>query len=100
MSGTHAVVMGDRGRLVVPADVRERAGLSQGTSLMLLETPDGLVLLTRAQLRDRVRREVAGTDLVTALLASRRRAAALEDAALEDAALEDAGSDLAHDGDA
>ena len=95
MSGTHAVVMGDRGRLVVPADVRERAGLSQGTALMLLETPDGLVLLTRAQLRDRVRREVAGTDLVTALLASRRRAAALEDAAFEDAA-----SDVAHDGDA
>ena len=54
MSGTHAISMGDRGRLVVPADVRERLGLTPGTPLVLLEAPDGLVLLTREQLLDRV----------------------------------------------
>ena len=81
MSGTHTVTMGDRGRLVVPAEVRERAGLVEGTTLVLLETPAGIVLLTREQLRDRVREELAGLDLVTELLADRRRASAAEDAA-------------------
>jgi AbrB family looped-hinge helix DNA binding protein len=81
MSGTHNVVMGDRGRIVVPADVRQRAGLTEGTTLVLLETPAGLVLMTRAQLRDRVHEELAGLDLVGELLADRRRAAAEEDAA-------------------
>jgi AbrB family looped-hinge helix DNA binding protein len=79
MSGTHTVVVGDRGRIVVPADVRERAGLRAGTPLILLETPDGLVLLTRDQLQARVRAELAGLDLVADLLADRRRAAAEED---------------------
>jgi AbrB family looped-hinge helix DNA binding protein len=79
MSGTHKVVVGDRGRLVVPAEVRDRAGLAEGTALMLLETPTGLVLLTREQLRARVREELAGLDLVTELLADRRRASERED---------------------
>jgi AbrB family looped-hinge helix DNA binding protein len=73
--------MGDRGRIVVPADVRGRAGLREGTPLILLETPDGLVLLTRGQLRARVRRELDGLDLVTELLQERRRAAEREDVA-------------------
>lgn len=81
MSGTHTVVMGDRGRLVVPADVRQRAGLTEGTPLVLLEMPNGLVLLTRQQLLARVRDEVAGADLVGDLLADRRQAAEAEDGA-------------------
>lgn len=64
---------------MVPAEVRERAGLTEGTTLVLLETPSGIVLLTRQQLRDRVREELAGLDLVGDLLAERRTAAARED---------------------
>jgi AbrB family looped-hinge helix DNA binding protein len=79
MDGTYAVVMGDRGRLVVPADVRLRAGLDEGTPLILFETPAGLVLLTRDQARARVRDQLSGADLVAQLLAERRRAAAEED---------------------
>ena len=71
--------MGDRGRIVVPAAVRERAGLVAGSPMVMVESPDGLVLLTREQLRDRVRRDLAGLDLVNELLADRRRAAAIED---------------------
>lgn len=81
MNGTHSVVVGDRGRIVVPAEVRERAGLTEGTPMVLLETPTGLVLLTRRQLRDRVRAELEGADLVTELLAERRKTSAQEDAA-------------------
>ena len=81
MNGTHAVTMGDRGRLVVPADVRERSGLAEGTRLVLLETPAGVVLMTQGQARARVRQELQGLDLVGELLAERRLEAAGEDAA-------------------
>ena len=77
--------MGDRGRIVVPAAVRERAGLVAGSPMVLVESPDGLVLLTRDQLRDRVRSDLAGRDLVNQLLADRRRAAVIEDGESEDA---------------
>jgi AbrB family looped-hinge helix DNA binding protein len=80
MSGTHNVVVGNRGRIVVPADVRARTGLREGTPLVLLETPTGLVLLTREQLRTRVRDQLADLDLVADLLADRRRDAEHEDA--------------------
>jgi AbrB family looped-hinge helix DNA binding protein len=73
--------MGDRGRLVIPAALRERAGLAEGVTLTVIETPRGLVLLTRAQLRDLVRADLAGLDLVGELLEERRAAAAEEDAA-------------------
>lgn len=81
MSGTYAVTMGDRGRLVVPADLRARAGLGTGVPLILLETAGGLVVMTRAQARDHLRSQLAGADLVATLLAERRAEAEREDAA-------------------
>ena len=41
MSGTYSITMGDRGRLVVPIELRERAGLTEGTPLVLVETDGG-----------------------------------------------------------
>lgn len=79
MNGTHTVVVGDRGRLVLPAEVRKRAGVSAGTPLVLLESRDGLVLLTREQLRARVRDELDGLDLVSELLSDRRTSAQRDD---------------------
>jgi AbrB family looped-hinge helix DNA binding protein len=73
--------MGDRGRLVIPAELRERAGLSEGTPLIMLETPTGLVLLTRSQLQELVRADLAGLNLVAELLAERRAESAADDAA-------------------
>ena len=73
--------MGDRGRLVVPAEVRAHVGLAEGVPLLLLETPGGLVLMTRDQARDLLRSQLTGTDVVAQLLADRRSAAAAEDAA-------------------
>jgi bifunctional DNA-binding transcriptional regulator/antitoxin component of YhaV-PrlF toxin-antitoxin module len=81
MSGMYQVVMGDRGRLVIPADLRARAGLAEGTKLIMLEAPTGLVLLTRPQLQELVRTDLAGLDLVGELLAERRAEAAAEDVA-------------------
>lgn len=64
---------------MVPAEVRERARLVEGTALVMLDTPDGIVLLTRDQLRARVRADLAGVDLVSDLLAERRAAAVRDD---------------------
>lgn len=72
--------MGNRGRLVVPHAVRMRRHWDEGTRLILLDTDDGVVLLTREQLRDRVRAGLAGRPLVDELLQERRREAEREDA--------------------
>ena len=81
MSGTYAAVMGDRGRLVVPADLRAHLGLDEGAPVILVETSGGVVLMTRDQARRSIVRQLAGADLVTQLLEDRRRAAAREDQA-------------------
>jgi AbrB family looped-hinge helix DNA binding protein len=76
---THSVRMGDRGRLVVPAPLRERAGWHEGSVLVFVETDAGIAVLTREQLKARVRQDLADTDLVADLLRERREAAVLED---------------------
>lgn len=81
MHGTYNVRMGDRGRLVVPAELRERAGFEIGTPLVLIDTPRGVVIVTRQQLKDLVRADLEGLDLVDELLEERRRQAREEDAA-------------------
>lgn len=81
MSGTYVVKMGDRGRLVIPAELRAQAELLEGIPLTIIDTSGGMVLMTRRQLRDRVRADLAGLDLVGELLAERRADAAADDAA-------------------
>jgi AbrB family looped-hinge helix DNA binding protein len=81
MSGTYSVVMGDRGRLVVPAELRERLNLAPGTPLVLFETSAGVVLCTREQLKSLVRERLADRDLVGELIADRRREAEADDVA-------------------
>ncbi|HVF21141.1 MAG TPA: AbrB/MazE/SpoVT family DNA-binding domain-containing protein [Mycobacteriales bacterium] len=72
--------MGDRGRLVVPAELRERLHLRPGSPLIMLDTPDGIVLATRDQVKRLVRDRLRGPSLVAELLQERRAASAVEDA--------------------
>ena len=72
------MTLGNRGRIVVPADVRERSGMHEGTQLVLFETPSGLVVIARERLKELVRHDLAGHDLVAELLADRRLAATEE----------------------
>ncbi len=72
--------MGDRGRLVIPADIRARVGLEAGTPLILVDSPTGLLLLTRTQARAMIKEQLAGKDLVAELIAERRAEAAAESA--------------------
>lgn len=80
MNGTYPVVMGERGRVVIPAQLRARLGLRPGSPLVLLDTPQGIVLATRDQAKQLVRDDLRGLDLVSELLADRRREATDDDA--------------------
>ena len=71
--------MGDRGRFVVPAELRDRIGMHEGSVLVLIETDRGVVLLSRDQAKALVRADLAKLDLVGELLTDRRRDAALDD---------------------
>lgn len=64
---------------MIPAELRARAGLTEGTPLVLLETEGGVVVLSREQLKARVRADLEGLDLIGDLLAERRIAATNED---------------------
>jgi len=75
MSGTYSVVVGNKGRIVVPAELRERTGLSEGSTLTLVDTGSGVLMLTREELKDLVRKDLDGADLVGELLRDRRREA-------------------------
>ena len=81
MSGTFAIAVGDRGRLVIPAELRQRKHWVEGTPLVAIETDNGVILTGRAELEQLVRAQLAGTDVVTKLIEERRAEALREDSA-------------------
>jgi bifunctional DNA-binding transcriptional regulator/antitoxin component of YhaV-PrlF toxin-antitoxin module len=76
MSGNYNLVMGDRGRLVVPIDTREEYGWRKGTPMVMVKGDDCVTLMSRDALLKRVRTDYAGSSLVDSLIADRREAAA------------------------
>jgi len=46
---TYHLNVAPNGRIVLPADVRRRMGLTEGGALLAEETPDGLILRTVQQ---------------------------------------------------
>jgi bifunctional DNA-binding transcriptional regulator/antitoxin component of YhaV-PrlF toxin-antitoxin module len=69
---TYPVALGDRGRFVVPVEVRERHGWDQGTSLVALDTDAGMLLMDSDEALAWLRSRIVGRDLVAELLADRR----------------------------
>ena len=79
MSDTYSVTVGNKGRIVLPADLRQERGWFEGTVLLLLETEGGVELLTRDELERQVLAQADGTtDVVGELIAERRAEAARE----------------------
>ena len=72
-------MVGDKGRIVLPVGLRERLHLEPGTSLLLVETDDGVVMTTRDQALRLLREQLDGSSLVAQLLQERRRASVDED---------------------
>jgi AbrB family looped-hinge helix DNA binding protein len=79
------IVVGDRGRVVLPSRVRAKLGLKPGSRMLLSAEEDGSLRLrpyrTVADQNRGLLAELApaGESMVDELLAERRREAALED---------------------
>ncbi|HEX4058366.1 MAG TPA: AbrB/MazE/SpoVT family DNA-binding domain-containing protein [Galbitalea sp.] len=79
MGAGYSAKVGNKGRVVIPAGLRESRGWTDDTVLVFLEDGDGARVIARKDLLASIRRQLAGTDPVGDLIAERRAAAALED---------------------
>lgn len=68
----HPLALGDRGRLVIPQEVRVGHGWEQGTDLIAIDSEAGVVLMSVEQGLEWLRSRLDGRDLVAELLAERR----------------------------
>lgn len=68
---THTITVGDRGRFVLPSDVRDRHGWHTGTELVAVDTDTGLLVLSVDEALLWLRRRTVGRDLVQELLDER-----------------------------
>ena len=76
------MTVGNKGRVVLPAEVRQRQNWTEGTVLIAVETDDGVLLLTRDELLKRVQTELSalgGGHVVDDFIAERRAAALREE---------------------
>ncbi len=84
MSDTNFVEVGPKGRVVIPAQVRRRLGIEQGTRLVVLVDDDAVVLVPRAAIERRLHAIFKGVPVSMAdeLIEERRAEAAAEADAL------------------
>ncbi|MDR1432362.1 MAG: AbrB/MazE/SpoVT family DNA-binding domain-containing protein [Propionibacteriaceae bacterium] len=73
---THAVTMAEKGRVVVPARIRERHGWGQGSALVFVETDAGVLISSASDALAKFRASVAGTSSPVVELIAERRAEA------------------------
>lgn len=78
MSDT-AIRVGNKGRIVVPVTVRENHAWVEGTVLIAVDTPSGLLLMSEDEALRQVREQTGGRSLVQELMDERRAAALIED---------------------
>jgi len=74
----HPIALGDRGRLVIPIDVRDRHGWETGTPLVSIDTDAGLLVMSAKEGLAWLRSRLQGRDLVAELLAERAAEVAAE----------------------
>jgi AbrB family looped-hinge helix DNA binding protein len=80
MGAGYSAKVGNKGRVVIPAGLRESRGWTDDTVLVFIEEPDGVRVVSRDDLLASIRTQLSGTDPVAELLAERRAAAIREDA--------------------
>jgi AbrB family looped-hinge helix DNA binding protein len=80
MSDTSLVIVGPKGRVVIPVEIRRRLGVEEGSELVAVVEGDGVLLLPRRAVRERLRALFAesGGSMRAELIADRRAAAAEE----------------------
>lgn len=82
MSDTRILSIGPKGRVVIPVEIRRQLGLEEGSQLVAVLEGDGVLLLPRSAVKQRLRGLFAEdtTSLAGELIAERRAAAAKESA--------------------
>lgn len=80
MSDTLLLSVGPKGRVVIPVEIRRRLGLQEGSQLVALVEGEGVLLLPRSAVKQRLRGMFAdvGTSMAQELIRDRRSAAAKE----------------------
>lgn len=82
MSDTYMVEVGPKGRIVIPAALRRKLGLEEGSQLAAFAEGGALVLLPRGEVKARLRGMLADVKVSMAdELARERRAAARAESA-------------------
>jgi len=81
MSATTVVMVGPKGRVVIPAPIRQQLGISEGSQLVALVDDGGVLLLPRSEVKRRLRGMFAHvrTSMADELITERGRDAALEE---------------------
>ena len=80
MSDTNVLSVGPKGRVVIPVEIRRRLGLAKGSELVAILEGDGVLLLPRSAVKDRLRSMFADvrTSMADELIGERRAAAKRE----------------------
>jgi AbrB family looped-hinge helix DNA binding protein len=81
MSDTHTVSVGPKGRIVIPAAIRQQLKIGEGSELVAVIDKGGVLLLPRSEIKRRLRTMFADVQpsLADELIADRRREAEHED---------------------
>lgn len=80
MRDTNVLSVGPKGRVVIPVEIRRRLGLEEGSQLVALLEGDGVLLLPRDAVKQRLRGMFADvrTSMAEELIRDRRAAATEE----------------------
>ncbi|HTE66214.1 MAG TPA: AbrB/MazE/SpoVT family DNA-binding domain-containing protein [Candidatus Binatia bacterium] len=80
MSDTSRLMVGPKGRVVIPVEIRRKLGLEEGSQLVALVEGEGVLLLPQDAVKRRLRQMFAGvrTSMTDELIRDRRAAAAEE----------------------
>ncbi|MDR0432074.1 MAG: AbrB/MazE/SpoVT family DNA-binding domain-containing protein [Bifidobacteriaceae bacterium] len=80
MGDTLVAVVGKKGRVVPPKVLRDRHGWDEGSTLVLVDLPQGGLVMTRAEALSAVRASLSGAGSLADDLISERHAEAAKDA--------------------
>lgn len=62
MSVTSTVLVGPKGRVVIPAEIRRELGITEGSELVALVEGEAVVLVPRSAIKSRLRSMFAGVE--------------------------------------
>jgi AbrB family looped-hinge helix DNA binding protein len=80
MSDTLVAVVGKKGRVVPPKVLRDRHGWDEGSALVFVDRPEGVLVMTRAEALAAVRASLADAGSLADELIAERRTQAAQDA--------------------